>query len=144
MGSKQQTSHTPRVGRGPSIARWATAIELFGAGVLHLTIARKEFANLVPKPVPGKPDTVVVASGVAEMGLGAAFALAKRRRRFVSRVAAVFLTVVWWGNIWQWQQKITAFNLDTDAKRLGRVVLQPGMIAAALYGGRAPRESASR
>ena len=69
------------------------------AGITHLTVARDEFQAQVPEFVPLDPDTTVVASGVVEIGLGAALLLARRRRPLVGATAAAFFTVIFPGNI---------------------------------------------
>ncbi|MDQ2795335.1 MAG: hypothetical protein M3Y12_15210, partial [Bacteroidota bacterium] len=47
---------------------------------------------------------------------------------------AAFYVAVFPGNIHQYQQHLSAFGLDTDAKRLARLFFQPVLIGAALYG----------
>lgn len=63
-----------------SIVRIALGSLLTLAGIAHLTIAREEFQAQVPEWVSLDPDTTVVASGVAEIGLGAALLVARKRR----------------------------------------------------------------
>jgi uncharacterized membrane protein len=46
---------------------------------------------------------------------------------------AVFYAAVFPGNIHQYKQHLSAFGLDTDAKRLARLFFQPVLIGAALY-----------
>ena len=51
------------------------------AGITHLTVARDEFQAQVPDWFPIDTDVTVLASGVAEIGLGASFlALPKHKR----------------------------------------------------------------
>ena len=118
-------------------ARTLTRIALGGAllftGVTHITIARKEFQAQVPEWVPADPDTVVLASGVAEIGIGAKLILARKHRRLVGNVAALFFTAIFPGNISQYVNKVDGFGLDTDRKRFVRLFFQPVLVAAALW-----------
>ena len=117
-------------------ARTLTRIALGGAllfaGVTHLTIARKEFRAQVPEWVPADPDTVVLASGVAEIGLGAAL-VALPQRRLAGTAAALFFTAIFPGNLSQYVNKVDGFGLDTDRKRFVRLFFQPVLVAAALW-----------
>ena len=103
------------------------------AGVSHLTIAREEFKAQVPKFVPLDADLVVVASGFAEIILGAALMLLARRRVPVGWVVALFFIAVFPGNIAQWLHARDGFGLDTDSKRLVRLFFQPALIAVTLW-----------
>ncbi|WP_336658943.1 DoxX family protein [Leucobacter sp. USHLN153] len=104
------------------------------AGISHLTFARKDFQAQVPDFVPLEPDTTVVASGIAEITLGTALTVAQgKRARAVGRIAAAFFAAVFPGNIAQYQHRRSAFGLDTDEKRLGRLFFQPVLIALALW-----------
>ena len=51
-----------------TLARLALGLFLVTAGVGHLTTQRKPFQAQVPDWVPLDKDTVVVASGVVEIG----------------------------------------------------------------------------
>ncbi|NHI16728.1 DoxX family membrane protein [Microbacterium excoecariae] len=116
-----------------TLGRLALGSALAFAGVAHLTFARKEFQAQVPEIMPFSPDTTVVASGVAEVALGAALLTARRRRRTVGRVAAVFFAAVFPGNISQWIHRRDGFGLDTDDRRFARLFFQPALIALALW-----------
>jgi uncharacterized membrane protein len=109
---------------------------LLFAGVSHLSFAREAFRAQVPKSltdnVPVSEDEVVVASGFVEMALGALLLLVKRR--WVGTLAAFFFVAVFPGNIAQLVNRRSAFGLDTNDKRLLRLLGQPLLIAAALYG----------
>ena len=78
-------------------------------------------------------DTVVLASGVVEVALGAALATARRRRVWVGRVVAAFFVAVFPGNIAQWRDHRDAFGLDTDEKRFARLFFQPVLVWLALW-----------
>jgi len=107
-------------------ARVALGGILIFAGIGHLTFARKEFRAQVPKWVPLKKDDTVVYSGIAEIALGSAIALApKRQRAAVGNAAALFFAAVFPGNIAQYTGRRSAFGLDTDEKRFARLFFQP-------------------
>lgn len=110
------------------------------AGISHLTFARKDFQAQVPKWVPVDKDLVVLGSGVAEIGLGASFALLPKYRKQIGIALAGFYTAIFPGNIGQYVERNDAFGLDSDGKRLGRLFGQPGLIAAALWGGGLPKK----
>jgi uncharacterized membrane protein len=117
-----------------SLLRVLLGAALVFAGTSHLTFAREEFRAQVPEFVPLDEDVTVLASGVAEIGLGSALLLAPRRaRRTVGVVAALFFVAVFPGNLSQWVNRRSAFGLDTDEKRFGRLFGQPLLIAASLW-----------
>jgi uncharacterized membrane protein len=109
------------------------------AGVSHLTFARDEFQAQVPDWVPLDPDVTVLASGVVEVGLGAALLVARKRRGLVGVLAALFFVAVFPGNIAQWAEHRDAFGLDTDMKRFVRLFFQPVLIALAIWSTRTRR-----
>lgn len=117
-----------------SFVRVLLGLALVFAGTSHLTFARRDFRAQVPDFVPLDTDTTVLASGVAEIGLGSAILLAPRRRRkAVGSIAALFFTVIFPGNLSQWVNRRSAFGLDTDEKRVARLFGQPLLILAALW-----------
>ncbi|MCM6762827.1 hypothetical protein NB037_10410 [Rathayibacter sp. ZW T2_19] len=103
------------------------------AGVSHLTRAREEFQAQVPEWVPLDEDTVVLASGVVEIALGAALVVSRRTSPLVGNAAAAFFTAIFPGNISQYLTKTSAFGLDTDRKRAVRLLFQPVLVAWALW-----------
>lgn len=108
-------------------------LSLVGAGIGHLTFARKEFQAQVPDWVPLKKDDTVVYSGYVEIALGLALiATPKKYRQSVGRIAAGFFTAVFPGNISQYTNHRDGFGLDTDAKRFARLFMQPALVYAAL------------
>jgi uncharacterized membrane protein len=113
------------------------------AGVSHLFWARKEFQAQVPDwttaVAPIDKDTVVLASGVAEILLGASLVAVPRHRRRAGNVLALFFAAVFPGNIAQFTYRRDGFGLDTDVKRLVRLFFQPVLIAWALWSTRSPR-----
>lgn len=115
------------------IARIVLGSTLIFAGVSHLTFARKDFRAQVPDWIPLDIDDTVVYSGIAEIMLGSALVLAnKKNQKLVGKVAATFFTAIFPGNISQYVNKRSAFGLDTDGKRLGRLFFQPLLVYWAL------------
>lgn len=114
---------------------------LIGAGTSHLTTAREEFQAQVPSWLPMDPDLVVVASGIVEIGLGAALLATWRQpaRALVGAVAAGFFVAIFPGNVAQYVEHRDAFGLDTDTKRAVRLLFQPLLVGWALAATDAPR-----
>jgi uncharacterized membrane protein len=106
---------------------------LIFAGISHLTFARKAFKAQVPDWVPLKIDDTVVYSGIAEIALGSALVLTPEKyEATVGKVAAAFFTAVFPGNISQHTNHRSAFGLDTNNKRLVRLLFQPVLVYWAL------------
>lgn len=115
-------------------------LALVFAGTSHLTFARREFRAQVPDFVPLSEDATVLASGIAEIGLGSALVVAPTRsRRAVGTVVALFFVAVFPGNVSQWLNRRDAFGLDSDEKRIARLFGQPLLVAAALWSTRGRR-----
>jgi uncharacterized membrane protein len=120
--------------RPRTAGRLALGAFLAFAGVSHLTTAREEFQAQVPTWVPLDPDTVVVASGVVEVALGAALiAVGGRHRALVGWVVAAFFVAIFPGNISQLVTRTDAFGLDSDAARAVRLLFQPLLVVWALW-----------
>jgi uncharacterized membrane protein len=98
------------------------------AGTGHLTFVRQDFQAQVPDFVPMDKDTVVLLSGVVEIGLGLALILLQMGLGLAAFYAAIFP-----GNIHQYTHHLSAFNLDTDGKRLARLFGQPVLMGVALW-----------
>jgi uncharacterized membrane protein len=102
-------------------------------GISHMTFARRQFRAQVPDWVPLSEDTTVLASGVAEIALGASLVLADEARRpLAGKIAAAFFVAVFPGNVSQYVNRRTAFGLDTDTKRFVRLLFQPALVYWAL------------
>jgi uncharacterized membrane protein len=115
-------------------ARLLLGATLVFAGTSHLTFARRPFRAQVPDFVPADPDTVVLASGLVEIALGSALALAPPAQQpAVGWLAAGFFTAIFPGNISQWRHRRDAFGLDTDSKRFARLFFQPALVTWALW-----------
>lgn len=126
--------HQPHTTTLQNVTRSLLGTFMIVAGTGHLTFARRDFQAQVPDFVPEDKDTVVLQSGVVEIALGLALLLLKGKNRVRMGVGlAAFYAAVFPGNIHQYQQHLSAFGLDTDAKRLTRLFFQPVLMGAALY-----------
>jgi uncharacterized membrane protein len=111
------------------LAAFRVAAMLLGVGTLHF-VAPKPFDTIVPAELPGSARFYTYASGVAEVGVGAAL-LPRRTRRLAALAAAVLFVGVfpanvnmcrlWWSK--PWPMRIAA---------LARLPLQIPMITTAL------------
>ncbi|TLP95199.1 hypothetical protein FEF26_10525 [Nesterenkonia salmonea] len=108
------------------------------AGISHLAWARDEFQAQVPESLPLDPDTTVLASGVAEIALGAALLASREHRPLVGNLTGAFFAAVFPGNIAQYVNRRDGFGLDTDRKRLVRLFFQPALIGLAVWSTRRP------
>ncbi|WP_281965453.1 DoxX family protein [Serinicoccus marinus] len=116
-----------------TVGRLALGGTLIFTGVSHLTVAREEFQAQVPSWVPVDPDLVVVLSGVAEVGLGAALGALPRWKVPVGWATGAFFVAIFPGNIAQYVEGKDGFGLDTDQARLTRLFFQPVLVAWALW-----------
>ncbi len=110
---------------------------LTSAGTSHLGSNRTEFLAQVPSWLPLNGDFVVVASGIVEIALGVSLItttfIFTQYRKQVGIVVAIFFILIFPGNINQHVNKIDAFGLDTDQKRLIRLFFQPPLVIWALW-----------
>lgn len=114
------------------LVRWGLALLMLVAGVGHLVIT-DEFLGQVPAWLPLR-EPIVIVSGLVEIGFAVALVAARGVwRRRVGWALAAFFVAVFPGNLWQAIDGTVTFGLDTDAERWGRLLLQPVLIAAALY-----------
>ncbi len=120
-----------------TFVRWSLALAMVFAGVSHLSFARRDFQAQVPDALvehgPLDRDAVVVASGVVEIGFGAALIALPRERQRVGAALAAFFIAIFPGNIDQWRKRRSAFGLDTDRRRFVRLLFQPALVAAAWW-----------
>jgi uncharacterized membrane protein len=118
-------------------ARIALALLLVVAGVSHLTWGRRGYRIVVPdwatRLLRTDKDTIVVASGVVELALGAAVVALPMRRRWVGAAIAGFFVAVFPGNVHQWRTGRSAPLLDTDRRRFARLLLQPLLVVWAVW-----------
>lgn len=112
-----------------TVAKYGLGAMLVTAGIAHLTFARKEFQAQVPQWVPLEKDDTVAYSGYAEIALGTAVLVSpKKYRSLVGKIAGLFFTAVFPGNIAQYQNRRNSFGLNTDAKRFARLFMQPLLV----------------
>ena len=110
---------------------------LTSAGISHLGSNRTEFLAQVPTWLPLNGDFMVVASGIVEITLGISLItttfILKQYRKQIGIVVAIIFILIFPGNINQYVNKIDAFGLDTDQKRLIRLFFQPLLVIWALW-----------
>ena len=116
-----------------TLGRLALGGALIFAGTGHLSTLRQEFQAQVPTWLPLDPDFVVLASGIVEVGLGAALIALPEYRVPLGWIAAAFFVGVFPGNISQYLNHTDGFGLDTDRSRLIRLLFQPLLLAWALW-----------
>lgn len=127
-----------------AVARWILAIALGAIGVGHF-LSTRGFRVVVPdwatRLTRLDKDTIVIASGAAEVALAAGLLALPKERRRIGWATAAFFVAVMPGNIHQWRTRRSTPGLDTDARRFGRLFLQPLLVLWALWStsGDAPR-----
>lgn len=124
-GKKQRSVRT--------VSRVLIGSGLAGAGMAHLTFARKEFQAQVPEIVPLPKDATVLGSGMAEIVLGLALIFPGRHERAVGLTVAGFFTAVFPGNVAQWKHRRDGFGLNSDRKRAIRLWFQPALVTGVLW-----------
>ena len=116
-----------------NVIRIGLGLFMLIAGIGHLTYARETFQAQVPDWIPLSKDLVVLASGVVEILFGLAMIFLVKQKKYVGLGLAIFYILVFPGNISQYLEHRDGFGLDTDAKRLLRLVFQPVLIYLSLY-----------
>jgi uncharacterized membrane protein len=106
---------------------------LIFTGVSHLTTRRLEFQAQVPNQLKEVANFVVLASGVAEIALGAGLLVLWRYRQAIGWLTAIFFVAIFPGNISQYVNGVDAFGLDSDTSRLVRLFFQPLLVVWALW-----------
>jgi uncharacterized membrane protein len=112
-----------------TVARILLGAGLIGAGIGHLTFARKQFQAQVPNWVPLKKDDTVVYSGIAEIAMGSSMVLANEKHKAtIGKIAASLFIGVFPGNVSQLLNKRSAFGLNSNRKRFLRLFFQPVLV----------------
>lgn len=125
---------TPKTTPLQNTARYLLGSFMVTAGTGHLTFVRQDFQAQVPNWVPLDKDTVVLLSGVVEIGLGLTLVLAKGQNRVRMGLGlAAFYAAIFPGNIHQYTHHLSAFGLNSDDKRLGRLFMQPVLMGVVLW-----------
>ena len=131
------SSSPERTGAVRAIARWALAGLLVVAGVSHLTWGRRGYRIVVPdwatRLTTLDKDAIVVASGAVELMLGGALVALPKEKKSIGWLVAAFFVAVLPGNVHQWQTGRSAPMLRTDQARFVRLLLQPLLVAWALW-----------
>ena len=116
-----------------NIIRITLGLAMIIAGIGHFTFARETFQVQVPDFVPFSKDFTVLASGVVEIAFGLAMVFLVKKKRYVGLILAIFYVLIFPGYLHQYTEHLDGFDLDTDAKRLGRLFFQPVLIFLTLY-----------
>lgn len=119
-----------------AVLRPAVRIGLGGfilfAGLAHLFTPEAFYAQ-TPLWLPAR-DAVILVSGGVEIALGLALLGPARLHRPAGWATAAFLLAVTPGNLYQFLAGVDGFGLDTPTARFVRLLGQPLLILAALWG----------
>jgi uncharacterized membrane protein len=119
-----------------ALARWILALALGAIGIVHF-VSTRGFRVVVPdwatKVTRLDKDAIVIASGAAEVALAAGLLTLPKERRRVGIATAAFFVAVLPGNVHQWRTHRSTPGLDTEARRFGRLFLQPLLVLWALW-----------
>ncbi|MCH6230248.1 hypothetical protein MK786_05810 [Microbacterium sp. CFH 31415] len=131
----RSATRTDSVPKG--VARAVLAALLLIAGASHLTWGRRGYRIVVPDWATAllrtDKDAIVVASGAVELMLGGALLALPRARGRIGWTVAVFFIAVFPGNVHQWRTRRDAPLMRTDRARFVRLLLQPVLVAWALW-----------
>lgn len=131
------TAPTDRAGAARAVARWALVGLLAAAGASHLTWGRRGYRIVVPdwatRLTRLDKDAIVVASGLVELLLAGALVALPRQRGIIGWLVAAFFVAVFPGNVHQWQTGRAAPMMRTDRARFIRLLLQPPLVAWAVW-----------
>ncbi|MDY0910971.1 hypothetical protein [Microbacterium sp. CFBP9034] len=120
-----------------TFGRGLLALLLLAAGASHLTWGRRGYRIVVPdwatRLLRTDKDMIVVASGAVELMLGGALVALPRDRQRIGWVVAAFFVAVFPGNVHQWRTGRSAPLMRTDRARFVRLLLQPVLVAWALW-----------
>lgn len=138
-GSVERMTRPPGAAR--TVAWGALAALLAAAGASHLTWGRRGYRIVVPdwavRLTSLDKDAIVVASGAVELMLAGALVALPKARPAVGGLIAAFFVAVFPGNVHQWQTGRSAPMMRTDRARFIRLLLQPALVAWALWSTRA-------
>lgn len=133
--AKKKTA--PRRDALRTVGRVGLAALLGVAGGSHLTWGRRGYRIVVPdwatRVTRLDKDAIVVASGVVEVMLAGALVVLPRERKSIGWLVAAFFVAVFPGNVHQWQTGRSAPLMTTDRARFIRLLLQPVLVAWALW-----------
>lgn len=119
-----------------ALARWILALALGAIGIVHF-VSTRGFRVVVPdwatKATRLDKDAIVIASGAAEVALAVGLLALPKERRRIGVATAAFFDAVFPGNVHQWRTHRSTPGLDTEARRFGRLFLQPLLVLWALW-----------
>lgn len=119
-----------------AVARWILALALGAIGIVHF-VSTRGFRVVVPDWATTATrldkETIIIASGAAEVALAAGLIALPRERRRIGVATAAFFVAVFPGNVHQWRTHRSTPGLDTEARRFGRLFLQPLLVLWALW-----------
>lgn len=131
------TERTTPLGVARVIGRWLLVALLGVAGASHLTWGRRGYRIVVPdwatKLTTLDKDAIVVASGAVEVLLAGALVALPKERKSIGCLTAAFFVAVFPGNVHQWLTGRSAPLMRTDRSRFVRLLLQPLLVAWALW-----------
>ena len=118
-----------------ALARWILALALGAIGIVHF-VSTRGFRVVVPdwatKATRLDKDAIVIASGAAEVALAVGLLALPKERRRMGFATAAFFVAVFPGNVHQWRTRRSTPGLDTEARRFGRLFLQPLLVLLSL------------
>lgn len=130
-----------------ALARWILALALGAIGIVHF-VSTRGFRVVVPdwatKATRLDKDAIVIASGAAEVALAVGLLALPKERRRIGFATAAFFVAVFPGNVHQWHTHRSTPGLDTEARRFGRLFLQPLLVLWALWSTSEPSTPARR
>ncbi|QDE34928.1 hypothetical protein FIV50_09075 [Microbacterium foliorum] len=119
-----------------ALARWILALALGAIGIVHF-VSTRGFRVVVPDWATNATrldkDAIVIASGAAEVALAVGLLALPKERRRIGVATAAFFVAVFPGNVHQWRTHRSTPGLDTEARRFGRLFLQPLLVLWALW-----------
>ena len=119
-----------------ALARWILALALGAIGIVHF-VSTRGFRVVVPdwatKATRLDKDAIVIASGAAEVALAVGLLALPKERRRMGFATAAFFVAVFPGNVHQWRTRRSTPGLDTEARRFGRLFLQPLLVLWAVW-----------
>ena len=141
--ARRRPRPAPAIGVLRTTARGALALLLIAAGASHLTWGRRGYRIVVPdwatRLLHTDKDMIVVVSGAVEVMLGGALVALPGDQRRIGWIVAAFFVAVFPGNVHQWRTGRPAPMLRTDRARFVRLLLQPVLVAWALWSTAGPR-----
>lgn len=118
------------------LSRIFLGIFMIYAGFSRFGENMTEFRAVVPSWITQDPywmDLLISMSAYVEIALGLVTIFWVKKKVQIGWIYAIFLVIVFSGNLSQYTNGINAFGLDTDQKRLIRLFFQPVLILWILW-----------